>query len=179
MRDKWTPKPRACSSLSFTSRGMFTNNSFWQARQRIPNTTVTFYSNFVKNMRRLLPETLETKELTAASQYTFPKLPPSHRNFLVKNNITVAPTHSTFLCFPDWWYSWKVAILAQLRWSRQSRRRCWTFLKNMTSRLCLQNGRSAVKVPYAWNETSSRVVVASRSEVSFWPDDSRSLENYG
>jgi hypothetical protein len=41
-------KSRACSSLSLTSRELFTRNSSWQAKQSIPYTTVTFYGDCVK-----------------------------------------------------------------------------------------------------------------------------------
>jgi hypothetical protein len=39
---------RACSSFSLTPRGMFKKNSFWQAIQSIPHTTVMVYVNYVK-----------------------------------------------------------------------------------------------------------------------------------
>jgi hypothetical protein len=56
---------------------------------------------------------------------------PSHTSFFTGefftiNSMTVVLTHSTFPCFPDWRYNWNAAILTQLRWSTQNRRRCWT-----------------------------------------------------
>jgi hypothetical protein len=38
----------ACSLFSLISRGLSTKNSFWQARQSIPHTTVTFYGDCMK-----------------------------------------------------------------------------------------------------------------------------------
>jgi hypothetical protein len=48
-------KSRACSSLSLTSRGLFTNNSSWQAKQSILHTTVTFYGEWVKMCEDFAP----------------------------------------------------------------------------------------------------------------------------
>jgi hypothetical protein len=47
-RDRWRAKSRTCSSFSFTSRRLFTENSFWQAKQSIPHTTVMFYGDCLK-----------------------------------------------------------------------------------------------------------------------------------
>jgi hypothetical protein len=43
----------------------------------------------------------------------------------------------------------------------------------------LKNVRSAGDGVYARKGTSSRMMVASRSKVSFWPDGSTSPGNYG
>jgi hypothetical protein len=42
-----------------------------------------------------------------------------------------------------------------------------------------QNGRRARNGAYTWKGTTSRVMVVSRSKVSFWPDGSTSPGNYG
>jgi hypothetical protein len=42
-----------------------------------------------------------------------------------------------------------------------------------------KNGISSGNGAYAWKETTSCVMVASGPKVSFWPDDSTSLGNYG
>jgi hypothetical protein len=43
-----------------------------------------------------------------------------------------------------------------------------------------KNGKSAGNGAYSWKGTTSRVVVVgNRPKVSFWSDDSASLENYG
>jgi hypothetical protein len=41
-------KIKACPSFSLTSRGLFTKNSSWQAKESIPHTTVMFYGDCVK-----------------------------------------------------------------------------------------------------------------------------------
>jgi hypothetical protein len=41
-----------------------------------------------------------------------------------------------------------------------------------------KNGRSTGNGAYLWKWTTSRVMVASRPKVSFWPDDSTSPGNY-
>jgi hypothetical protein len=71
---------------------------------------------------------------------------PSHtpfftRDVLTKNNMTVVPhpPYSPDLAPCD--FSMFPAILSQLRWSRQNRRRYWTPSENMTSRMHLRNGR--------------------------------------
>jgi hypothetical protein len=71
------------------------------------------------------------------------------------------------------------AILTHLRCSRQNRWWCWTPSQNTPSRMHFKNGRSAGNGAYAREETTSKVMVASRSKVSFWPDESTSPENYG
>jgi hypothetical protein len=37
-----------CSLFSLISKGLFIKNSFWQAEQSIPHTTVTFHSDCIK-----------------------------------------------------------------------------------------------------------------------------------
>jgi hypothetical protein len=70
-------------------------------------------------------------------------------------------------------------ILAQVRWSRQNRRQCWTSSQNRTSRMQLQNDRSAGNGAYAQKGTTLRVMAASRPKVTFWPDSGTSTGNYG
>jgi hypothetical protein len=43
----------------------------------------------------------------------------------------------------------------------------------------LKHGRSAGNGAYVWKGTTSRVMVASRPKVSFWPDGNTSPGNYG
>jgi hypothetical protein len=66
-----------------------------------------------------------------------------------------------------------------LNWSRQNCRQYWTSSQNTTPRLHLKNGSSSGNGTYVWEGTVSRVMVASRSKVSFWPDISTSSRNYG
>jgi hypothetical protein len=46
-QDSWKVKPRTCWSSSLTRTGVFTRNSFWQAKRSVPNITVAFYGNSV------------------------------------------------------------------------------------------------------------------------------------
>jgi hypothetical protein len=75
--------------------------------------------------------------------------------------------------------SWKAAVLTHWRWSRQNRRQYWTPSQNTTSKMHLKNGISAGKGAYVQKGTTSRVMVASRPKVSFWPDGSTNPRNYG
>jgi hypothetical protein len=50
---------------------------------------------------------------------------------------------------------------------------------NTTSRMRLQNCRSAGNGAYALKKTVSSVMMANRPKVSLWSDDSTSLRNYG
>jgi hypothetical protein len=113
-----------CSS---TSRGLFTNNSSWQDKQSIPHMTVKLYSDWAKIW-----------EDFAAN---FGNNAPFHISFLTrefflpKTAWLSSPIHLTLLCFLDWIYNWEPAILTQLRWLRQDRRRCNTPSQNTTSRM--------------------------------------------
>jgi hypothetical protein len=167
--NKWRTKSIACSSFSLTPRGLFTKKHSWQAKQSFPHTTLMFYGDWVP-MCKESPQTLGTKELAVASRHA-----PTHssfftREFFTKNNMTD--------CFPDWRQNWKAAILTQLR-SRQNIRRCWTPSQKTTSGMQYKTGRSAENGAYARKATTSRVMVASRPEVSYWPDGSISPGNYG
>jgi hypothetical protein len=66
--------------------------------------------------------------------------------------------------------------MTQLKSSRQNHRRCWTPSQNTISRM---HGRSVGNGAYMGNGTTSRVMVASRPKVSFWPDSSNNPGNYG
>jgi hypothetical protein len=55
-RDRWRTKPRKSMLIIYlVSRGLFKKNSYCQAKQSIPNTTVAFYVDCLK-MWRLRPE---------------------------------------------------------------------------------------------------------------------------
>jgi hypothetical protein len=109
---------------------------------------------------------------------------PSHTffftmEFFYQKQHDCHPPPTQLFCFHDWRQNWKAAILTQLRWSRQNRKQCWTPSQNMTSRMHLKSGRSAGNCAYARKGTTSRVMVANRPKVSFWPDGSTSPRNYG
>jgi hypothetical protein len=53
--DWWRAKSRAWSSFSFTSKGLFTRNSSWQAKQSILDTTVAFYGDCMKMWKDFTP----------------------------------------------------------------------------------------------------------------------------
>jgi hypothetical protein len=85
------------------------------------------------------PRTLATKELTVASQQrTVSNFLSNQGIVLTKTTWLSSPTQPTCLCFTDWSYNWKAVILAQLRSSRQNRRRCWALSQNTTSRMHLK-----------------------------------------
>jgi hypothetical protein len=67
--------PRACSSFSLTSRGLFTNNSSWQAKQSIPHTTLMFYGDCVKMFEDFAPN-FEDKRTGCCIMTTHHLMPP-------------------------------------------------------------------------------------------------------
>jgi hypothetical protein len=78
--------------------GLFTKNSSQQAKQSIPHTTVTFYSNCMKMCEDFAPELWQQKNWTLHHENTSLMLPFSPGNFFTKNNMTVVP-HPPYL--PD------------------------------------------------------------------------------
>jgi hypothetical protein len=177
-RDRCRTKPRTSYHL-FTSRGLFTKTLSWQAKQSIRHIIVPFYDDCVKIFEDFAPN-FEDKGTGCCINTTLHfTLPFSPANFWLKTTWLSSPTHPTFLCFPDWKYNWKAAILAQLRGYRQNRRRCWTPSLIKISRMHLQNFRSAGNGAYERKGTTSRVMVASRPKVSFLRDNTTSHGNYG
>jgi hypothetical protein len=82
--------------IILTSRGLFTKNSYWQAKWSVLHPTVLFYGNCVK-MCEDFARTLMTKELAVASRQCTTSRFLIRREFLT--NTTVDSTHPTFL-FP-------------------------------------------------------------------------------
>jgi hypothetical protein len=101
-RDRWRAKSRACSSFSLTSFGMFTKNSSWQAKQSITHTTVTFYCDCVKNIRRFCSELQRPKIWLLHHDNAHSHTSFFRREFLTKNNMTVGPTLPTFPFIHNW-----------------------------------------------------------------------------
>jgi hypothetical protein len=95
------------------------------------------------------PRNLATKKLTVASRQCKVSLFLFPWEFLPKYNMTVVLHPPYFLLFPRLKINWKTAILTQLRWSRQNRRRCWTPSQNTTSRMHLRNVGLTGNVAYA------------------------------
>jgi hypothetical protein len=101
-------KRRACLSFSLTSRGFFSQNSSWQAKQPIPHTTITFYGNCLK-MCEDFARTLATKELTLASWISTVSHFPFHRGILDQKQHDCHPQPTVLawigpmqlFCFPD------------------------------------------------------------------------------
>jgi hypothetical protein len=114
-RDRWRPKSRACSSFSLTSRGLFTKNSSWQAKQSIPNITARFYGDCVKMCEDFAPKFGDKRTGCCITTTHCFALPFSPGNFLPKATWLSSSTHPTSFYFPDWRWNWKAAILARLR----------------------------------------------------------------
>jgi hypothetical protein len=92
--------PRACSYFPLTSRGLFTKNLAWQAKQSIVHTTVTFYGNCTKICKDFAPNFGDKRTgccITTMHHLTLPFLPG---NFFNKNNMTVVPHPPYFSFFP-------------------------------------------------------------------------------
>jgi hypothetical protein len=124
-RDRWSAKSRACLSLSLTARVLFTNNSSCHAKESVLQTAVTFYGDCLK-MCEDFEQNFGGKRISCCITTTQRlTLPFSPGNFWLKTKWLSSLTHLTFLCFPDWRENLKAAILTQLKWSRQIRRRCW------------------------------------------------------
>jgi hypothetical protein len=138
-----------------------------------------FHCDSVKMCQRFSPNSGDKKTGCCISTTHRITLLFSSRNLFTKSKITVVRNHPTLLCFPEWGWNWKTTVLTQLRWSRQNRRQCLTPSQNKTSRIHLHHDRSSEDDAYARKGTTSRVMLASRPKVSFWPDDSPSPKNYG
>jgi hypothetical protein len=141
----------------------------------ILHTTVTFYSDCVK-YAKTSPRTLTTNWLlhhanAVSHGYFFT------REFFTKSKMTFVP-HPPYL--PDLAPAASLfpANLTQLRWYRQNHSQCWTPSQNMTFKMHVKNGWSARKSEYVKKETTSRVMVTSRTKVSFWPYGSTSSGHY-
>jgi hypothetical protein len=87
---KWRAKPQACSSLSLTSRAMFTKNLSWQAKQSVPHTAVTFYGDCVNMCEDFAPIFVNRRSSCCITTTHCLKLPFS-TEFSTRNNMTVIP----------------------------------------------------------------------------------------
>jgi hypothetical protein len=137
-RNKWRAKSRACSSFSLTSRGLFTRNSPWQAKQSIPHTTVTCYGDFVNICDHFTPNFDDKKTDCCVTTTHRLTLPFSPGNLLTKNNMTAVSHPPYFSVSPIGDKTQNPGIFTQLRWWKQNRNRCWTQSQSTTSRMHLK-----------------------------------------
>jgi hypothetical protein len=133
-RDRWRSESRARPPFSLTSKGLFTKNSFWQAKRSIPHTTVTFSDDCVKVCEDFAPNFRDKGTGCCSTTTHHLTLPFSPGNFWRKQH-DCRPYPPYFSLFP------RLKLkLTKLRWSKQNRRRYWTPLQNTTSRTHLKNG---------------------------------------
>jgi hypothetical protein len=97
--DRRRVKSRACLSFSLTSRGLFTKNSSWQAKQSVLHTTVTLYGYCMK-MYKDFSQILAIKELAVATRQHSDSLPFSPGNLSPKTIWLSSHTHPTCLTWP-------------------------------------------------------------------------------
>jgi hypothetical protein len=170
-------KVRNILIIFFDTMGIVHKEFVLVGQTPIPHTTVTFYGDCVKICEELDPN-FDDKRTGCFNTTHRLTLPFSLGNLWPKTTWLLSPIHPTCLIWPRSTSLFR-AILTQLRWSRQNRRRCWTLSHNMTSRMHFKNDRSAGNSAYARKGTASRVMGASIPKVSFWPDGSTSPGNYG
>jgi hypothetical protein len=100
-RWKWRAKSSACSLISLTSRGKFTNNSSWHTNSQFRILLYRFTATAWK-CEKTSSRNLAAKELAVASQQTT----VSHFHFSPANffyqKMTDVPHPPYFSCFPDW-----------------------------------------------------------------------------
>jgi hypothetical protein len=84
---------------SFDSRGLFTENSFWQAKQSILHITVTLYGDCVKTCEVFAPHFGDKKLAVASRQRTVSHL-LFQEGIFVQNNMTVVPHPPYFSVSP-------------------------------------------------------------------------------
>jgi hypothetical protein len=83
--------------IFFTSGGLFTKNSSWQAKQSIPHTTVTIYGDSVKMCEDFAPNFGDKRTACCITTTHHLKLPFSPGIFFGQNNMTVVPHPPYFL----------------------------------------------------------------------------------
>jgi hypothetical protein len=94
-------------------------------------------------------------------------LPFSQGNFCPKITWPSPPPHPTFLFFSRLKMKMKGRHFDTWGVRGQNRRHCWTPSKNTSSVIYLEYGRSTRTGAYSRKGTTSRVMVTSRSKVSF------------
>jgi hypothetical protein len=98
--ERWSAKSRVCSSFPLTSRGLFTKNSSWQAKQSNPHVTVTFYGDCVNMCEDFVPNFSAKKNgYCITTTHRCITLCFSPGSFLTEATWLSSPTHPAFLCF--------------------------------------------------------------------------------
>jgi hypothetical protein len=82
--------------IILTSKGLFTKNSFWQAKQSVLHITVTFYSDCVKMCEAFMRQ---KNGLLHHEQFTVSHF-LSTRELLIKNNMAIVFHPPYFSMFP-------------------------------------------------------------------------------
>jgi hypothetical protein len=114
------------SLFSLTSRGLFTKNSSWQAKQLIPHTTVTFYGNCIKMCEDFAPNFGRQKDCLLRYDKAPSRTSFYTREFLTENNMAVVP-------YPHYFFS-----VIPIEVNTQSLQAVLNTLQNTTSRMHLK-----------------------------------------
>jgi hypothetical protein len=153
-------------------------NWSWQAQTNNSAHNCENVGRLLEKVRRLRPELWRQNDWLLHRDNAPSYISYFTRESLSKGNMTVL-LHSRTYLFPNRRWNWNAAILTQLRWSKQNSRRCWTPSQNMVSRIHLKIGRSSGNGAYVWMGITSRMKLASRPKVNFWPNGSTSARYYG
>jgi hypothetical protein len=158
--------------FTLPSRGLFTENSFWQAKQSIPNTTVTFYGDYVKMCEDFAPFAPNFDDKNWLLHHDNA---PFHSSFFTTEFLTkitwlLFPTHPTFLCLPDWSLKSKSHHFDTIETIETESHAVLNTHTEHNFQDAFKNGRRAGKGVYGRKGNTWRVMVASRPKVIFWRD---------
>jgi hypothetical protein len=171
-------KLRAYLSFSLTSRGLFGKNSSWQAKQLIPHITVMFYADCTKIFKDFAPnfrDKISGSYITKTHRLTL----LFHQGFLTKNNMTLVPHPPYFTLFHRLKIKLKGRHFDITDVMEAESQEVLNTLAEQDFQDAFKKRQHSGNDSYARKGTTSRVMVASRSKVSFRTDGSTSPENYG
>jgi hypothetical protein len=157
-----------------TSRAFLTNNSSWQTKQSIPPTTVTFYGDYMKMCEYFALNFGNKLHHNNALFHTF----FFTREFLTKNNMTLIPP-PYFSLFLQLKIKLKCPHFDTIDMIETESQAVLNTLTEHDFQDAFKNCGSAWNCAYAPKVTASRVIVDIGPKVSFCPDGSPSLGNYG